>query len=66
MVCALNYISETAKNCIANPPNSEMCEICIKPFLFTWMGLFTIFISWLILAVIIAKMKGGIIKKNGI
>lgn len=24
------YVSEIAKNCIPNPSNSEMCEVCVS------------------------------------
>ena len=32
MTCNIleGYVSETAKNCIANPPWGEGCEICVK------------------------------------
>ena len=35
MTCNIleGYVSETAKNCVANPPWGEGCEICVKsPF----------------------------------
>jgi len=30
MTCAIGYSSELARNCIANPPWGEGCEICVK------------------------------------